>query len=111
MSVFDSTGRPRSPVGRRGEGPGEYQWPYLVRAGRSDTVLVLDFNRQLSVVAPSGSFVRRSHVPVSAADFLVIGNGNLVFSESPPATPGASQATIFHVFNPGQDVADKSWPV
>lgn len=109
VGLFDSTGRPLPPVGRRGEGPGEYQWPYLIRVGQSDTVMVLDFNRQLSVVAPSGSFVRRSQVPVSAADFVVIGDGNLVFSESPPATPGDSEATIFHVFNPGQDVADKSF--
>jgi len=81
----------------------------LVRVGKSDTVMVLDFNRQLSVVAPSGGFVRRSHVPVSAADSLVMGDGSVVFSESPPTMPGDTEATIFHVFNPGQDIAEVSF--
>ena len=40
LPVFDSAGQPLPPVGRSGEGPGEYQLAHLVRVGRADTLNV-----------------------------------------------------------------------
>ncbi len=107
--VFDSAGRPLTPVGRSGEGPGEYQSAYLVEVGRSDTVMVFDFTQQLSLVAPSGQFVRRSRAPVYAVDLALTGDGSVVFSATPPAAVGDADVTILHVFNTDEDEVTRSF--
>lgn len=107
--VFDSAGRPLPPVGRSGEGPGEYRSAYLVEVGRSDTVMVFDFTQQLSFVAPSGRFVRRSRAPVSAVDLILTGDGNVVFSATPPAVVGDAEVTILHVFDPAEQGVARSF--
>ena len=107
--VFDSTGQPLPPVGRSGEGPGEYQNAYLVEVGRSDTVMVFDFTRQLSFVAPSGQFVRRSHAPVYAVDLVLTGDGSVVLSATPPAAVGDAEVTILHVFSPDEGEVERSF--
>ena len=107
--VFDSAGRPLPPVGRSGDGPGEYRSAYLVEAGRSDTVMVFDFTQQLSLVAPSGRFVRRSRAPVYAVDLVLTGDGSVVFSATPPAAVGDAEVTILHVFDPAEDEVERSF--
>ena len=110
VPAFDAEGQPLPPIGRSGEGPGEYQNPFLVRVGRSDTVMVLDASRQLSVVTPSGSYVRRMRVPVQAVDFLVTDGGGLVFGHQPGAISAeATEATIFHVFDPVEGEVERSF--
>ena len=110
VPVFDAEGLPLPPIGRSGEGPGEYQNPYLVRVGRSDTVMVIDASGQLSIVTPSGSYVRRMRVPVQAVDFLVTDGSGIVFSEQPGIVRAeATEATIFHVFNPVDAVVERSF--
>ena len=110
--VFDSTGQPLPPIGRSGEGPGEYQTAYLVEVGASDSVMVFDFTNQLSFVTPSGEFVRRVRVPVDAADMVLTGTGRVVFSESPPATPDEDAvAEMLHVFDPAEAVVEHSFHV
>ena len=107
--VFDSAGRALPPVGRSGEGPGEYQSAYLVEVGRSDTVMVFDFTQQLSLVAPSGEFVRRSQALVSAVDLVLTGDGSVVFSATPPAVVGDAEVMILHVFDPVEDEVERSF--
>ena len=107
--VFDSTGQPLLPIGRSGEGPGEYRSAYLVEVGRSDTVMVFDFTQQLSLVAPSGQFVRRSRAPVSAVDLVLTGDGSVVFSATPAAVVGDADVTILHVFDTGENEVERSF--
>lgn len=110
VPVFDAEGRVLGPIGRSGEGPGEYQNPFLVRVGQSDTVIVLDASRQLSIVTPSGSYDRRMRVPVQAVDFIMTAGGGMVFSEQPGVIRAhATEATIFHVFNPVDATVDRSF--
>lgn len=47
VTVFDSVGRPLSTMGRRGEGPGELEWPVSVSAADDGHVYVHDGAGQL----------------------------------------------------------------
>ncbi len=111
LPVFDAAGQSLPPIGRGGEGPGEYQLPYLVRVDQSDTVLVVDWTHQLSVVTPSGEFVRRSHVPVEAVDFLVTGEGSVVFSGGWMGEDDGGRGKVFHVFNRHSAAVETSFHV
>lgn len=111
LPVFDAAGRSLPPIGRGGEGPGEYQLPYLVRVDRADTVLIVDWTHQLSVVTPSGEFVRRSHIPVEAEDFHVTGEGSVVFSGGWMGADDGGRGKVFHVFNPHSAAVETSFHV
>lgn len=58
LRVFDSTGKFKRSIGRRGEGPGEFQ--YLVPLARAgDTVFIADLSQnRLSVIEPTAGFMR-----------------------------------------------------
>lgn len=71
--------------------------------------MVFDFTQQLSFVAPSGRFVRRSRAPVSAVDLILTGDGNVVFSATPPAVVGDAEVTILHVFDPAEQGVARSF--
>jgi len=59
IRFYDSAGRFLSSAGRRGEGPGEYQYPTLVPSPHADSLFVNDpFPGRLSVLTADGVFVR-----------------------------------------------------
>lgn len=72
ISVFDAGGRYLQTIGRRGGGPGEYQFISMIHAKRGDTLLVFDSrNRRLTFALPTGQAVRsvRSTInPLSLAE-------------------------------------------
>lgn len=60
--LFDSTGRLRQRIGRRGKGPGEYQTISEVVVLPRDTMLVFD-NWSVTVLTREGKYVRRFPTP------------------------------------------------
>jgi hypothetical protein len=59
LRFFDTGGRFLNRAGRRGDGPGEYQFPMLVPSPFRDSLLVYDaFARRFSVLTADGAFVR-----------------------------------------------------
>ena len=52
VTAFDSTGRHLSSMGRKGEGPGEYEWPISVSATDDGQAYVHDGFRKLVRLAP-----------------------------------------------------------
>ena len=98
--VFDSAGNMLPRVGRSGRGPGEYHLPYLVRIARSDSIVVFDFGRQLSLVNPMGRFEKRSGpVLVDAMDLLVTGDGTVVFSGAALSSTANRPNGVFSVYD------------
>lgn len=65
LMVFQSPGRYQRTIGRRGEGPGEFEFVYGVSPWPNDTVYVLDAgNHRLTVLDSTLTFVRSARVPV-----------------------------------------------
>lgn len=66
ISLFDPAGRLVARTGRQGQGPGEYESPWLVAVARGDSVLVWDMGlSRVSVLAPDLHYVRSFGVPPS----------------------------------------------
>jgi hypothetical protein len=64
----DSTGRTMSVVGRRGEGPGEFQFPSSVGRCQADSLYVWDRGlARVSIFSPTGSYVRELRPAVTGA--------------------------------------------
>lgn len=62
--VFDSTGRFLREMGRRGRGPGEFEYPAVVAALPGDSVLIIDPGTiRATVVAPDFRAVRGISIP------------------------------------------------
>ncbi len=67
-------------IGRRGEGPGEFGTPIVVRA-RKNEFAVLDHSASINVFDTTGIVnrtVRLQPAPTSRRDFLVLNNGDFV---------------------------------
>jgi hypothetical protein len=55
LGIFDFRSGQITPIGRQGEGPGEFGMPGALYAARGDTTYMMDMgNRRLLVVTPSG---------------------------------------------------------
>jgi DNA-binding beta-propeller fold protein YncE len=59
LAVFDAAGKLLFNIGKRGNGPGEFNFPYSVAVDREGRILVVDSgNFRVQVLAPDGSFIR-----------------------------------------------------
>ena len=68
IKKFDRTGKFIKSIGRKGQGPGEFQMPYLIAVGRN-SFLVYDITSQkLNRLDLDGNFIRGLSVPFSGED-------------------------------------------
>lgn len=60
VRLFDASGKPLGTVGRRGDGPGEFQTPTWVRQCGADSLFVWDaFQGRVTVLDGAGRYVRQ----------------------------------------------------
>lgn len=77
--VFAPSGRFVARIGRAGSGPGEYRSARSIYRGRGDSLVVVDPHQpRLSILSPSGTFVRGFPIPVTSAAALVLEAGDVV---------------------------------
>jgi hypothetical protein len=63
VRVFDANGDFRRPVGRVGDGPGEFRSLGWIAISLGDTIQTYDWSsRRLSVFTPAGAFARSTHL-------------------------------------------------
>jgi hypothetical protein len=96
---FDSTGRYLRTLGRRGQGPGEFERPMAVRVDPAGRTLVLDWNRRMTVFGVDGTPERTWLLQGSwpAYDFTIDTLGNtyvLIRLPEPPGTPPRVRARM-----------------
>jgi hypothetical protein len=74
IRYFDANGAHLRTTGRTGDGPGEYQEPNMLIRGPADSLLVADGRtRRLSVLDPTGEFVRTYDVGETASVSRILG--------------------------------------
>jgi hypothetical protein len=92
VRIFDSLGRYRRTIGRRGDGPGEFRGPWEMYPLPGDSLLVIDLYRAVSVFDEDGNYVRR-FVPGSiqgerqGAPLGQFADGSLLFMRYQPQDP------------------------
>lgn len=87
---FDKDGGYTRSLGRRGEGPGEFGSDLRVMVGAGDSIYVLDDEQaRLSVLTPSGEFVRSFVMPAQYRAVVRLPDGGFLFHRRPegPTTP------------------------
>ncbi len=87
IKKFDRTGKFVKVIGRKGQGPGEFQMPYLIAAGR-DSFLVFDvLSYRLNRLDLDGNFIRGQLVPFPGEDpkrlMSLPGGGFILETEKP----------------------------
>lgn len=81
--AFDRNGKPVALYGKRGNGPGEYLFPWTVKVS-ADYVYVLDASRRkLNLYRHDGKFVRNYTVPFSCKGFTLLDNQRFLFQLEP----------------------------
>jgi hypothetical protein len=119
---FSATGAFMWEAGREGDGPSEFRDPQVLQVLKPDSLLVFDTSsRQLSVISPSGDFVRSTplRVPGILSPYIVAVAGTAedgfvaLTSGSSPITPGMGTAfgmrrprAYFLAFGPNGDFVD-----
>jgi hypothetical protein len=74
LRFFDSEGRPLRRVGRRGQGPGEFQEFNRVVRMAGDTLAIYDFrNRRVTWIAPDGSLVGDASLNAAMTERMTAG--------------------------------------
>ena len=94
VRLFDSTGKFVARIGRRGQGPGEFQFPFWVGVGRADTIHVYDYAEgpgSLLQFTSTGKFVRKAFVTAmedaaGAQPVKLLSNGSLLLNGSVPSS-------------------------
>jgi hypothetical protein len=88
--VFSPEGAYLTALGRRGQGPGEFQRGITrIRAGHGDSLYVLDGQHQLSVYSTDLAFVRRVQLPGTGSGAAILADGRVVVSGRVPAPAAA----------------------
>ena len=83
LLVFDSTGVQVDLLGRRGEGPGEFQWAIPPARGPGDSLLAWDvLQRRTAVFSPSLEFVRDYRFPFPPMH--VFNDGSILVNQQIP---------------------------
>lgn len=79
LIVYDSVGNRLTQIGRRGEGPGEFRYPILVRATSGDSLMIFDQRlARLSIWTSALQYVRQIPLPVTTETFIRLGDGSFV---------------------------------
>ena len=87
VAVYTADGRLLKRLGRQGQGPGEFETPWLVSVSRGDSVFVWDAAQaRVSVFSPSLGFVRSFQVPGgwTVNSLRELPSGKLLFSAFEP---------------------------
>ena len=96
LKVFDKSGKYVRTIGRAGQGPGEFQFPYgvCILPGANE-IIVFDLER-ISVVTPAGAFIRQFPMNGMSTGFGADARGNLFIASA----SGRLGQTALKVFAP-----------
>jgi len=87
VAAFSPAGRMLWKVGRKGRGPGEYQFPYRITTTPAGMLLIYDLSTgDVTTLSHDGRFLSRSHLPfrIPAVDDIgTLGSDVLVSGYSP----------------------------
>jgi hypothetical protein len=79
VKVFDSNGKYLKTIGKKGQGPGEFQSPFFLMITRQNELVVEDIARGLSFFSLEGKFVRNlSTAKIRALSFDIDSEGNMI---------------------------------
>ena len=98
---FDDRGGLRKAFGRKGQGPGELQWPTLFNVNSRDEFMVWDgLARRLHVYGRDGGLVRESSAEKSQAGGLPLENGSYLVRRSLERPDGGSDGVAVDLVGP-----------
>lgn len=98
---FDDRGKLRKAFGRKGQGPGELQWPTLFHANLRDEFLVWDgLARRLQIYSPDGDLIKESSGEKFQAGGLPLENGSFLVRRSLERADGGSDGQAVDLVGP-----------
>jgi len=72
---FDRTGLLTGSFGRRGQGPGELQWPFLSGVSKNGETAITDFGHKFIIYDRSGTVLREARLGSQTTRLEALGNG------------------------------------
>jgi len=81
IRVFDENGDYKSSIGRIGQGPGEFQWPWMIHILDHTGIVVLDFlPRKLLYYSLDGIFKKKVNIALygNCSKFVINAKGDLI---------------------------------
>jgi hypothetical protein len=102
LRFYDGSGKHLRSVGRKGAGPGEFQYPYPLLRLPHDTLALWDEGQQrITVLSPAGDYVRMTRVdqPMVNAEIVgVFADGSIAMADFRLEVPNAGFAISNAVF-------------
>jgi hypothetical protein len=88
---FDPEGRLAASFGRRGQGPGELQWPFLSDVSAAGEISISDYMQKFVVYDRDGRLLKEAKLKRRLLHIEALGNGKfLVFGFRPELSSGGS---------------------
>lgn len=75
---FDRSGQPAGSFGRRGQGPGELQWPFFSGVSKAGQAAVTDFGARFVVYDRNGAVLREEQLSRQTTRLESLGNGKFL---------------------------------
>ncbi|HSA96708.1 MAG TPA: 6-bladed beta-propeller [Acidobacteriota bacterium] len=90
VRIFDRRGSLTRTIGRKGQGPGEFESPICMDVSADGTIVVVDQSlMRLTTMARNGDFVRSNLLKEYISDIKLVNAGTLVAGYSEPQTSRA----------------------
>jgi hypothetical protein len=107
IQEYDKAGKYVQTIGRKGQGPGEFQFPAMVDVDRDGNIWVLDApTRALKVFSPDGTFKKSTPLRASIQpQFYVSKEGYIFGMEINYRTPGGPRIAVLKL-NPDGSFAE-----
>ena len=97
---FDHTGHLTGSFGRRGQGPGELQWPFLSGVSKNGEIAFADYLQKFIVYDRNGALLREVKLKRRALHIDALRNGKfLVFGFRPELSSGGSYVDALALCN------------
>lgn len=93
IQKFDKQGRYLQTIGRKGQGPGEFELPFKFMLNDENNIYVLD-GRSLDIFNENGEFIKTVKLAALMLDFYVNPEGNIFASSELRDEKGSTQAII-----------------
>jgi hypothetical protein len=98
---FDNTGAPVLSFGKKGQGPGEIQWPLYQKINRNNEIAVLDRGGQKILLYDKNGNLKQEKKPDKSLSgggiFLELPNGNYLFRESVGKISGDTLSLVMSI--------------
>ncbi|MFC1565044.1 6-bladed beta-propeller [candidate division KSB1 bacterium] len=80
IKKFDPSGKYLATIGKKGQGPGEFEGPAAFDVDKNGNIYVLQQHTgKVQILSPEGKYIKNIYIPQRSSEIRLLSSGNIVF--------------------------------